>query len=214
MKWYSSIQQIGDVTHKWQIIIANRDTGMHPNVMVAHSCAVGATWWIRLHVATAVECITTKNCPTPHENSPVILHCCLSDVYQIWWRHTVTTRMWANAQRDGRPAEYRWRPLFNAAKFGWRPLLECRAVTLPRRKSRWNLQGCPKLANRSQPLVGQKFTILWGHVECLTSFFPIVDTCLSSKDTARQSGAMVPKWRFFASCIFSEPRAAGFRHAF
>jgi len=21
--------------------------------------------------------------------------------------------MWANAQRDGRPAEYRWRPLFN-----------------------------------------------------------------------------------------------------
>jgi len=28
------------------------------------------------------------------------------------------TRMWANAQRDGRPTEYRWRPLFNAAKFG------------------------------------------------------------------------------------------------
>jgi len=36
--------------------------------------------------------------------------------------------MWANAQRDGRPAEYRWRPLFKAANFG--PLLECRAVTL------------------------------------------------------------------------------------
>jgi len=28
------------------------------------------------------------------------------------------TRMWANAQRDGRPTKYRWRPLFNAAKFG------------------------------------------------------------------------------------------------
>jgi len=26
--------------------------------------------------------------------------------------------LWANAQRDGRPAEYRCRPLFNAAKFG------------------------------------------------------------------------------------------------
>jgi len=26
--------------------------------------------------------------------------------------------MWANAQRDGRPAVYRWRPPFNAAKFG------------------------------------------------------------------------------------------------
>jgi len=34
------------------------------------------------------------------------------------------TRMWANAQTDGRPAEHRWRPLFNAAKFGWRPLLD------------------------------------------------------------------------------------------
>ena len=29
-----------------------------------------------------------------------------------------TTRIWANAQHDGRPAQYRWRPLFNAAKFG------------------------------------------------------------------------------------------------
>jgi len=26
--------------------------------------------------------------------------------------------MWANAQPDGRPAEHRWRPLFNAVKFG------------------------------------------------------------------------------------------------
>jgi len=29
-----------------------------------------------------------------------------------------TTRMWANAQPDGRPAEHRWRPVFNAAKSG------------------------------------------------------------------------------------------------
>jgi len=28
------------------------------------------------------------------------------------------TRMWANAQPDGHPAERSWRPLFNAAKFG------------------------------------------------------------------------------------------------
>ena len=46
--------------------------------------------------------------------------------------------MWADAQRDGRPAEYRWRPLFNAAKCGSRLglLLEYRAVTLPRRETR------------------------------------------------------------------------------
>ena len=36
----------------------------------------------------------------------------------VTMEHSSVTRMWANAQRDGRPAEYRWRPLFNAAKFG------------------------------------------------------------------------------------------------
>ena len=30
----------------------------------------------------------------------------------------IKLEMWANAQRDGRPAKYRWRPLFNAANFG------------------------------------------------------------------------------------------------
>ena len=30
----------------------------------------------------------------------------------------IKLEMWANAQRDGRPAKHRWRPLFNAAKFG------------------------------------------------------------------------------------------------
>jgi len=27
-------------------------------------------------------------------------------------------RMWYSAQRDGRPVEHSWRPLFNTAKFG------------------------------------------------------------------------------------------------
>jgi len=51
----------------------------------------------------------------------------------------------------------------------------------------------------------------------LNKFFSIVDMCLSCEDIARQSCAMVPRWRFlatFESCIFSEPRAAHFRPAF
>jgi len=35
-----------------------------------------------------------------------------------WLLKVNQLEMWANAQRDGRPAEYWWRPLFNAAKFG------------------------------------------------------------------------------------------------
>ena len=83
--------------------------------------------------------------------------------------------MWADAQRDGRPAKYRWRPLFDAVKFRWRPVLDCRAITLPRRR-------CPKLLYRSQPLVGRSSPYcgdIWRRYRCLTSFFLIVDTCLS-----------------------------------
>jgi len=58
--------------------------------------------------------------------------------------------MWANAQHDGHPAEYRYlhvvlkmppyyfwniRPMLIAAKFGSRPLLKCLAVTLPKYES-------------------------------------------------------------------------------
>jgi len=76
------------------------------------------------------------------------------------------TRMWANAQRDGRPAEYRWRPLFNAANFGWRPMLERRAVTLPRRETHWNLQRCIDQTRQQISAGGRpKFAILWGHVD-------------------------------------------------
>jgi len=73
--------------------------------------------------------------------------------------------MWADAQRDGRPAEYRWRPLFNVAKFDWRPILECCAVTLQRRESRWNYLGCPQTTGLISAASGPKFTILWRHVE-------------------------------------------------
>ena len=124
--------------------------------------------------------------------------------------------MWANAQRDGRPAEHRWRPMFNAAKFGWRWLLYCCAVTLPRCEDHWNLEVCPKLVNRSQPLVGRSSSYcgdMWRTYWCLLNkFFPIVDMCVRCEDKARQSCAMVPRWRFlcfqravcsrFQSCIF------------
>ena len=119
--------------------------------------------------------------------------------------------MWASAQRDGRLVEYRWRPLFNATKFGWRPLLKCCAVTLPRRQTRWNLQRCPKLANSSQPLVGRSspYCDVWGRHCCLTSFFSDCWYVPYCKDIDRQSCAMVPRWRFFASFmrpVFSASR--------
>jgi len=40
---------------------------------------------------------------------------------------------------------------------------------------------------------------MWRRHCCVTSFFPIVNTCLSCEDTAQQSCVLGPRWRFFAS---------------
>jgi len=96
----------------------------------------------------------------------------------VWSWKKQKLEMWANAQRDGRPAEYRWCPLFNAAKFGWCPLLEYRVVMLPRCETRWNLLGYPKLTNGSEPLLGRSspyYEDMWRRYWRLTCFFPIVD---------------------------------------
>jgi len=63
-------------------------------------------------------------------------------------------------------------------------ILECRAVTLPRRETRSNLLRCPKLANGSQPLVGRSSPYckaIWRTYCCLTSFF-----CLSIRALVTQ----------------------------
>ena len=122
--------------------------------------------------------------------------------------------MWANAQRDGRLAEYRWRPLFNAAKFGWRPLPCSNAAKMP---NPLKFAGVPQTnetiivtvldeLNGSQSLVGRSspyYGDMWRRYCCLTNFFPIVDrpVCLSCEDIARQSCAIVPRWRFLATFL-------------
>jgi len=63
------------------------------------------------------------------------------------------------------------------------------------------LAGVPQTTGSISAATGPKFTMLWGHVEqilLLNKFFPIVDTCLSCDDIARQCPAMVPRWWFFS----------------
>jgi len=123
--------------------------------------------------------------------------------------------MWANAQRDGRRAEYRWRSLFNAAKFGWRPLLEYRAVMLPRLRKPLKFVGVPETPEPISAASGPKFTILWGHMEdilLLNKFFLIIDMCISCEDIARQSCAMVPRWQFLATFLHPVFSASRVQH--
>ena len=73
-----------------------------------------------LDVRTA-EChrCSTPDRTTDHIHSHTHTHMSetLTDAYT---HHMAFLRleMWTNAQRDGHPAEHRWRPLFNATKFG------------------------------------------------------------------------------------------------
>jgi len=128
--------------------------------------------------------------------------------------------MWVNAQRDGRPAECRWRPLFNAAVW-LTPTTRVPCSNAAKTRNPLKLPRVPQTNETISAASGPKFTILCGHVEEILLlnkfFFSIVDACLSCEDIARQSCGMVPRWRFlatFGSCICSEPRAAPFRPAF
>ena len=63
---------------------------------------------------------------------------------------------------------------------------------------------CPKLPDRSQPLVGLSSPYcgdIWRRYCCLTSFFLIVDTCLSCGDIAWQNCTMVRRWWLFGDFL-------------
>jgi len=106
--------------------------------------------------------------------------------------------MCASAQRDGRPAEYRWRPLFNAAV--WLTPTTSNAV---KTRNPLKLAGVPQtrqqisaVSGPSSPYCGN----MWRRYCCLTGF-SIFNTCLSCEDMARQSCAMARRWRIFGSFL-------------
>jgi len=76
------------------------------------------------------------------------------------------------------------------ATFGWPPVRDVAAVTKARRETRQHISA---VNGPSSP----HYADMWRTYCCLTSFFPIVDTCLRCEDIARQSCAMVRRWRLF-----------------
>ena len=121
--------------------------------------------------------------------------------------------MWANAQRDGRPVENRWCPLFNAAVW-LTPTTRVPCSNAAKTRKPLKFPGVPQTNETISAASGPKFTILWGTMEEILLlkkfFFPIVDTCLCCEDIARQSCAMVSRWRFLATFlrhVFSASRA-------
>jgi len=82
------------------------------------------------------------------------------------------TRMWANAQRGGRPAKYRWRPLFNAAKSARVP-----CSNAAKRRNQLKFAGVSQTRQWISAVCGPKFTILCGHVWEILVFNKFFSDC-------------------------------------
>jgi len=86
----------------------------------------------------------------------------------------VTTRNVGQCPTWWSPCRIYVAPSVRRRKVWLTPTTRCCAVTLPTRETSWNLQGYPKLVNRSQPLVGWSSPYcgdMWRTYCCLTSFF-------------------------------------------
>ena len=84
--------------------------------------------------------------------------------------------MWANAQRDGRPAEYRWRPLFNAAVW-LTPSTRVPCSNAAKTRNPLKFAWVPQIRQQISAVSGPKFTILSGHVEEVLLFYKFFSDC-------------------------------------
>ena len=81
--------------------------------------------------------------------------------------------MWANAQRDGRAAEYSWRQLFNAAVW-LTPTTKVLCINAAKTRNPLKFAGVAQTRQQISAVSGPTFSILWVYVMrycCLSSFF-------------------------------------------
>jgi len=67
--------------------------------------------------------------------------------------------MWASAQRDGRPAYYRWRPLFNAAVW-LTPTIRVPCSNDAKMRNPFKLAGVPQTRQQISAVSRPKFHIM------------------------------------------------------
>jgi len=157
-----------------------------------------------LRVHTAVQCQVPCTCT--HTNTFVSSFILLahSDIVSYYSPKLIQL---SNYKCGPMPNVMAALPLFNAAVW----LTTTTAVSCSnagKNRNPLTFTGVPQTRQQISAVSRLKFTVLSGHVKevfLLNKFFPIVDVCLSSEDIAQQSCTMVPKCRFFVSCIFSEP---------
>ena len=84
--------------------------------------------------------------------------------------------MWANAQPDGRPAEYRWRPLLNAAVW-LTPTTRVPCSNAAKTRNPLKLAGVPQTNETISAASRPKFAILYDHVGEILLFNKFFSDC-------------------------------------
>jgi len=105
--------------------------------------------------------------------SPLKTNCCQKTDFYLKYSQT---RMWANVQRDGRPAEYRSRPLFNAAVW-LTPTTRVPCSNVAKTQNPLKFAGVPQTRQHISTVSKSKFTILSGHVEEVLPFNKFFSDC-------------------------------------
>jgi len=77
----------------------------------------------------------------------------------VWFENYAELEMRANAQRDGHPAEYRWRPLFNAAVW-LTPTTRVPCSNAAKTQNLLKLPGVPQTNETISAASGPKFTVM------------------------------------------------------
>jgi len=86
--------------------------------------------------------------------------------------------MWANAQRDGRPAEYRWRPLAVQRRKVWlTPTTRMSCSNTAKTRNPLKYAGVPQTRQLISAVSGLKFTILLGHMEKILLIYKFFSDC-------------------------------------
>jgi len=85
-------------------------------------------------------------------------------------------KMWANAQRDGRPAEYRSHLLFNAAVW-LTPTTRVPCSIAANTRNPLKLPWVPQTNEKFSAASGPKFTILCGHVGKILLLYKFFSDC-------------------------------------
>jgi len=111
--------------------------------------------------------------------------------------------MWANAQRDGRPAEYRWRPLFNAAVW-LMPTTRMPCSNAAKTPNPLKFAGVPQTPETISAASGPKFTILRGYVEEILLLNKFFSDCRCMPYLRRYSPTKLcdgARWRFLVTFL-------------